>query len=163
MTYLPAGTPYKRDASLYALREYFPNAEVYGIDVQDDVMLNNEARIVTALADSTSSVAMASAMSKFGCKSECFDVIIEDALHTEKAQLSTLTNIFAQLKPGGIYVAEDVQPDYKAQWNMHRDRITNIVGEHSSIVFVDDFRDAKSGKSLHSSGVMIVKKASAAE
>jgi hypothetical protein len=36
------------------------------------------------------------------------DLIIDDGLHVEAAQIATLRNFFPALRPGGLYVVEDV-------------------------------------------------------
>ena len=37
-----------------------------------------------------------------------FDVIIDDGLHSSKAQVATLKNFFPYLASGGIYITEDL-------------------------------------------------------
>jgi hypothetical protein len=40
------------------------------------------------------------------------DLIIDDGLHTKEAQIATLKNFYPALRPGGLYVVEDVSPDH---------------------------------------------------
>src|SRR4029077_5181705 len=48
-----AGQGYKPGGSLRAWRDFFPNATVYGMDVQPDTQFADEERIVTLLGNST--------------------------------------------------------------------------------------------------------------
>jgi len=152
--------PYKQDASLYAWREYFPNAHIYGIDIQKDTMLQNQQRIVTSLTDSTSPFQVARAMRKFGCKDHeaCFDLIVDDGLHTEQGQLNTLANTFPRLKTGGLYILEDIMWNYKMHFVEHPSIIREVVGERSALFFIDNFRNSHTGQRLHTSAVMVIKK-----
>lgn len=97
---------YRPGASLRAWRDYFPNAAIHGVDVQPDTMIVGEERITTALCDSTD----AAAVKAYLDRSPTFDVIIDDGVHHPDLQLKTLTNFYPALKPGGIYVIEDVEP-----------------------------------------------------
>lgn len=38
------------------------------------------------------------------------DIIIEDGLHTLKGSAVALVEMWDQLKPGGIYIIEDIKP-----------------------------------------------------
>jgi hypothetical protein len=98
---------YRPGASLRAWREYFPNAMIHGVDVQPDTMIVGEPRITTALCDSTDAQASAAYLARAATS---FDIIIDDGVHAPDLQLRTLRNFYPSLRPGGIYVIEDVQP-----------------------------------------------------
>ncbi len=93
---------YKPGASLRAFRDYFPNGNIYGGDVQLDCMFSEE-RINTLLFNSL-------------VKEECdntlkdlqFDIIIDDGDHTNSSQETTFRNLWSRIKPGGYYFIEDV-------------------------------------------------------
>ena len=96
---------YQPGASLRAWRDFFPNGEIHGMDIQPDCMLN-EHRITTHLCNSTNAQ---------NCKAWIdahptltFDIIIDDGSHWDLHQLDTLKNLFPLVKPGGFYVIEDV-------------------------------------------------------
>jgi hypothetical protein len=90
-------------ASLRAFRDYFPNGKIFGADRQPDCMIFFEERIHTFLFDST-------------IKNDCdkflfnlmFDFIVDDGDHYFKSQTQTFENLYPKLKPGGIYVIEDL-------------------------------------------------------
>ena len=93
---------YKQGGSLRVWRDFFPNANVYGVDIAKDCMFS-EDRIKTFLFDSST-------------KDYCdyylnnleFDIIIDDGNHDPKYQVKTLRNLFPKLRENGIYVIEDI-------------------------------------------------------
>ncbi len=93
---------YKQGGSLRVWRDYFPNAEIYGVDIAEDCMFKEE-RITTFLFDSSNSN---------DCKQQLknlkFDIIIDDGNHDPKYQIKTLRNLFPQLKNEGYYIIEDI-------------------------------------------------------
>jgi SAM-dependent methyltransferase len=101
------GTP---GASLRMWEEYFPNAEVIGVDIDSRVLFSTD-RIKTYQLDQTS----VESIERFKCEigNVQFDLIIDDGLHTLEAAKSLFENIFSHLKTNGIYVIEDVSP-----WNL---------------------------------------------
>ena len=92
-------------ASLKVWRAYFPNAQIYGADI-DDRILFQEARITTFQMDQCSSKSIDSAMSAF--PDGYFDLMIDDGLHTFEAGTTLFENSFSKLKTEGIYCIEDV-------------------------------------------------------
>lgn len=104
--------------------EYFPNADVYGFDINlDKVIVDlSNPRIHTKLCDAYDSkvVSTIDPMS--------FDVIIDDGPHT-KASMITFAGMYPQLlKNGGICVIEDVQS---------MDWVTDIVNAFPKYMKVD--------------------------
>lgn len=106
------GDGYKPGASLRAFRDFFPNSNIYGGDVQKDCMFE-EDRIKTFLFDSTNSDECDSILGDMK-----FDIIIDDGLHLAEAQMATFKNLWKRLNDGGYYFIEDVakhNPLY-SQW-----------------------------------------------
>jgi len=101
--YSPEG--YRQGASLRAWRDYFPNATVYGIDLQPDTQFT-EARIITMMADSRSADDIGRVMQSNGISQ--VDVVIDDGSHSYTDQLATLTVMIKYVKPGGYYIIEDI-------------------------------------------------------
>lgn len=89
--------------SLRAWRDYFVDANIYGIDIDENTMFEEE-RIKTFCSNSADE----SKMNKILSDLPLFDMIIDDGLHNMEANLETLKNCFPYLKSGGIYVIEDV-------------------------------------------------------
>lgn len=98
----PAHFPYyKPGGSLRAWRDYFYNAQVYGMDVAEDCRFEEE-RIKTFIASSTDPQLCDNMLNDLQ-----FDIIIDDGLHTGLGQLQTMRNLFHRVKEGGYYVIED--------------------------------------------------------
>lgn len=96
---------YKPGGSLRAWRDYFPNADIIGMDIQPDTQFTDD-RIKTYLCDSTNKSAVKDTLDQLGNPE--FDVIIEDGSHYFVNQMRSLSNFYPYLKNGGIYVIEDV-------------------------------------------------------
>ena len=92
-------------ASLRAWEEYFPNAEVFGADIDESVLFS-EGRIVTCQMDQLSSESIANYFGNI--KRYDFDLIIDDGLHTFTAGVCLFENSFTFLRSGGTYIIEDV-------------------------------------------------------
>ena len=95
------GTP---GASLKGWKEYFPNANIYGADI-DKVILFNDGRIKTFYCDQTNSIEVLEMWKTINKK---FDIIIDDGLHDFNANLNFLKNSLDKLNDGGYYIIEDV-------------------------------------------------------
>jgi hypothetical protein len=100
-------------ASLRVWRDFFQNAVVYGADIDRNALFQ-ENRIVTAYMDQLSE---ASINDYFTSINQTFDIMIDDGLHTVEASLTLFENSFQYLKPGGMYMIEDVNPDSLLSFN----------------------------------------------
>ena len=93
-------------ASLRAFRDFLPNAQIFGADV-DRRILFSEDRIVTAFVDQTDLNTFESLGETIGAD---FDLIIDDGLHAPNANLATLLFSLPRLRAGGWVVIEDISP-----------------------------------------------------
>lgn len=96
---------YRQGASLRVWKEYFPNAAIYGWDVQPDTQFT-EPGIKTFLCDSTDSIQVAECIRAMEVSE--FDLVIDDGSHLPQDQLATLENVLPYVCDGGIYVIEDI-------------------------------------------------------
>jgi hypothetical protein len=94
-------------ASLRGWSLFFPNTEIYGADIDKDILFN-EGRIKTYYCDQMDKASIQQLFANDDLKDLNFDVIIEDGLHTFEANLNFLNNSLHKLKQGGIYIAEDL-------------------------------------------------------
>jgi SAM-dependent methyltransferase len=99
----------KPGASLRAWRDYFPNATIYGADVDKDILFEEE-RIKTFYVDQADKFSVAELI---GDIDKTFDFIIDDGLHEAHAQITLLEAIYYKLKVGGIYIIEDCINTYR--------------------------------------------------
>lgn len=97
-------------ASLRAWRDYFKNANIYGADIDRNI-LNNENRIKTFYVDQTNPDSIKDLFNQIGNKR--FDIILEDGLHEFNANICFFENAINFLKTDGVYIIEDVY--YKDQ------------------------------------------------
>ena len=107
---IPLG--YKTGNSLRAWKEYFRNAVIYGIDIHNANI--QEERIKVFMLDQTNCKDLAYLTGKLG---ENIDIIIDDGSHLPEHQVYTFMSLESSLREdGGIYVIEDIDPDYKEQF-----------------------------------------------
>lgn len=106
-----SGTP---GASLRGWREYFPNALIYGADI-DRSILFEEPRIKTFYCNQLDPAAISELWSNPDMKDGA-DIIIEDGLHTFEGNTSFLEGSLDYLRPEGIYIVEDIDRDDLVRW-----------------------------------------------
>lgn len=99
----------KPGASLRVWKDYFPNADVIGADL-DETVLFEEPRIRTFQVDQTSPTSVTAMWQAVGRRN--FDLMIDDGLHEPVGGLTLFENSVEMLAPHGIYVIEDVHPDH---------------------------------------------------
>ena len=101
-------------ASLRGWRELLPHAQVYGADI-DRRILFQEDRIKTFHCNQLDRSSISELWSNPGLK-EGADIIIEDGLHTFEANVVFLQESLRHLRPGGIYITEDIMSDDADKW-----------------------------------------------
>jgi hypothetical protein len=94
----------KPGASLYGWREYFPNANIVGADVDKRILFQSD-RISTFYVDQLNSEVIKNMWDNIPYM---FDIIIDDGLHTYNANINFLNNSLNKLKKNGIYIIEDI-------------------------------------------------------
>ena len=96
-------------ASLYAFKEYLPNANIYGADIDKNILFNEE-RINTCYVDQLDIKTFNNIKNTFG--NIKYDLIIDDGLHSIGANLNTLLFALNNIKINGWIVIEDIHiPD----------------------------------------------------
>lgn len=98
----------KPGASLRVWRDFFPNAMVYGADIDKDVLFQ-EDRIKTYFINQLDPAAIKNFWDAVGIKD--FDLMIDDGLHTFDAGSTLFLHSIDRLSADGIYIIEDVCPD----------------------------------------------------
>jgi hypothetical protein len=95
----------KPGASLRVWRDYFPNAIIYGADIDKDILFT-ENRIKTFYVDQLDPVAIKECWSSIN--EDDFDFILDDGLHTFDGGLTLFLHSINRLSANGIYIIEDV-------------------------------------------------------
>lgn len=98
--------------SLRMWRDFFPNATIYGMDVQGR-QLFTEHRIVTRLGHQAVEEDLNKLIDEIGGE---FDLIIDDGGHDPIFQQASLGYLFKFLKNGGAYIVEDIHTSFLIDW-----------------------------------------------
>jgi hypothetical protein len=102
------------DASVQMWQEYFPNAEILGIDIDPDCKRFESDRIKIIIGDQTDREFLLSfARKNFGT----IDIVVDDGLHTPNAIQTSFQVLYPALSAHGIYAVEDLLGhDYACGW-----------------------------------------------
>ena len=89
--------------SIAMWKDYFPRAAIYGFDISDfSAMAGDRFTFIRGDMGSVDD------LMKIAALRVQFDVIIDDASHASYHQLLALSQLFGLLKPGGLYIIEDM-------------------------------------------------------
>ncbi len=111
-------------ASLRGWRELFPNAVVYGADIDRDILFEEDC-IKTFYCDQLDAVAIHDLWSQPALQGG-MDIIIDDGLHTFEGNISFLEGSLGQLHPDGYYIVEDIRTDAVEKW---RNQLENVYSK----------------------------------
>jgi hypothetical protein len=96
----------ERGGSLKLWNDYFVNAQIYGLDINDPPQfLSNHKRIITQNRDAYSN----DTLDYFLDNNIKFDIIIDDGPHTLESMIYIIKNYTQLLNNNGILIIEDVQ------------------------------------------------------
>lgn len=113
-------------ASLYGWKQYFPNANIFGADVDSRILFQDE-RIKTFFVDQIQTNTIEKMWNDTHLKDILFDVIIDDGLHTPEANINFFKHSYHKLQPNGIFVIEDVIIDRLNEYTSGLNAIKNTV------------------------------------
>ena len=114
--------------SLEIWSQYFPNAQKFiGCDINPDCekLRYEDPRIAIIVGDATTAVTQVRVLEQ----SSTFDLIIEDGSHTSNDIVKAFVRYFPALRPGGLFVAEDLHCSYWQEFE------GGIFHPYSSITF----------------------------
>lgn len=94
--------------SLRAWEEYFPNAQITGLDIQPRFKYTNTEKVFIYKGDQRNERLLIDIVKKRGP----FDIIIDDGGHRMPPQQISFKVLFPTLVSGGWYVIEDTQTSY---------------------------------------------------
>ena len=97
-----SGDEYVPGASLRMWRDYFPNATVYGCDILESVLFEDE-RIKTFWVDQSSEEILKERVPELE-----FDMILDDGSHLLPHMITSFKALWSRVKPGGYYIIEDM-------------------------------------------------------
>ena len=91
--------------SLRVWRDYFPQATLYGYDINDFSVFEQEGT-VTFRGDQGSRQDLERFIAEHG--EPRFRIVIDDGSHASSHQQTSLAALFRQVEPGGMYIIEDL-------------------------------------------------------
>ena len=103
------GIQYKPGSSLRVWKDYFPQANIYGGDIDRNILFEDQ-RIKTFEVDQLNESSIKKMWDNI--QKDDFDLIIDDGMHTYDAAVTLLKNSFSKLRNGGKYIIEDIDPSY---------------------------------------------------
>lgn len=112
--------------SLEMWEKYFTNSNIYGIDIHDRIPshVKKNCDFTPIIGDATNSDILNKLPNDM-----TFDVIIDDGSHRLNDQVMTFEIFKSRMKPGGIYIIEDIQ-------NLDRDKKI-FLGLHENVEIID--------------------------
>jgi SAM-dependent methyltransferase len=91
--------------SLEMWRKYFgPRCRIYGVDIQDKCKSYEDEAVKIFIGDQ----ADRNFWNRFKEEVPALDIIIDDGGHKTHQQIVTLEELLGHLRPGGVYICEDV-------------------------------------------------------
>ena len=96
---------YQTGAGLLMWRDFFPKAQIYGVDIGQSAIFQAE-RISTFLLDTKSQLDMSKLVGNIGSD---IDLVIDDGNHNGRAQIHAVRNLMPLLKRDCLYIIEDAK------------------------------------------------------
>lgn len=102
----------KRPDSLMMWEEFFPNAEIWGVDINPECRRFEGGRRKILIGDQKNHDFLRSIITATGGE---IDIIVDDGEHTPHAILTSFTWLFGALSDHGVYVIEDIAHQRRVQ------------------------------------------------
>jgi hypothetical protein len=136
-----SGPNYQIGSSLKAWRDFFCNSTVFGLDINQNVLFEEE-RIKCFFADQSKSESLEEAIfniNQFTKSTIEYDFILDDGSHVVEHMLLTFHTLKKYLKTGGIYIIEDIQLKDLNTFKQLEDKEYKIIYVHSGSSAWDSF------------------------
>jgi hypothetical protein len=105
----------KSGASLKMWEEYFPNATIYGIDIDPSCKKYEGGRIKCFIGDQNDEDFLLEMKEKIGK----YDVLVDDGSHITEHQIKSFNILYENCDENGIYIIEDLRNSYEEFCNHH--------------------------------------------
>lgn len=102
-------------ASLKMWKEYFPNATIYGIDIDPKCKQFEEERIKCFIGDQNNREFLLQVKDEIGQ----YDILLDDGSHITNHQIHSFNILYPNCKPNGFYIIEDLRCSYEEFLNHH--------------------------------------------
>lgn len=95
--------------SMRMWKEYFPNARIFGVDINPACVSVAEARVSISIGDQSNPAFWRSFVTAHGTS---WDIIIDDGGHYADQIVTTFNSMWDHVSPGGFYCVEDLGTAY---------------------------------------------------
>ena len=102
-------------SSLKMWSEYFPNAKIYGIDINPVCKKYESDRVEILIGDQNDIEFLNYLSEKIGS----IDILLDDGSHITGHQINAFNILYKNIKKGGFYIIEDLTNSYEEQLNHH--------------------------------------------
>ena len=112
---------FQNGGSLELWARYLPKATVLvgcDIDPKCGALAFEDPRISVVVGDANTDAAYRAILAR----APAFDVFVDDGSHTSRDIVLAFCNYFRHVRPGGVYVVEDLHCSYRPQWGGGIDR-----------------------------------------
>jgi len=122
-----------RTDSLKLWKGYFKNINLHGIDIDEKEF--SEDKVKLHKIDQSNASELDNFVATVGIK---FDVILDDGSHVPEHQILTINKLWELVKPGGIYIIEDIETSYWKKSHIYGYRFNahkrGIMSEFSKLI-----------------------------
>lgn len=94
--------------SLRTWKEYFPNSQIYGVDIDPKNKEYEEERIEIFIGNQGDENFLNNVVKNVGN----FDIVIDDGSHVNALTIASYNGLWPSLKSGGLYIIEDLGCGY---------------------------------------------------
>jgi len=102
-------------ASLRLWADYFPGAAIHGVDIDPRCAVHQDGiRFFVHIGDQSDPDFLNAVVDAMGAPP---DVVLDDGSHLPAHQIASLKALFPRLRPGGIYVVEDLCTSYWPEYH----------------------------------------------
>ena len=98
----------KDGASLRMWKEYFPNAMIYGVDIDPRCKMYEEDRIKIFIGNQKDRTFLEQIKATIGE----YDILLDDGSHITEHQIITFDILYENCKKNGFYIIEDLRCSY---------------------------------------------------
>lgn len=149
--------------SLRMWRDYFPNAEIVGIDINEKHVRGR--RIHFERGDQSDNAFLREVTRKYGP----FDVVIDDGSHIGQHIQASFASLWEAVTPGGVYVVEDLPVGFHPSYGggaegtkgtaieLIKAQVDNTIRRNEETVGVVSFEPAVAAIHLYPEIVFLVK------
>lgn len=115
----------KEGESLRMFEQYFPNATIYGIDIDPRCRKHERDRVKILIGDQNDEDFLNHVRKTVGA----IDILLDDGSHMTAHQIKTFNILYPSIKRGGFYIIEDLRNSHE-EWNGDLDLRTIWPGMH---------------------------------